>query len=116
MDLHQGHYHVDVLAGQSEKYIRGFSLQRTDDSGDMSLYAVRDDFGLIYPPETVVESSLELSEAIRVSLSTLRAHLPGPVRPVWNTAPYELLGYAAPTSDGRDRPSAQIVGPDGLPA
>jgi hypothetical protein len=64
------------------------------------------DQGIIGERGCRLASGLPLAEAIQRALVLIRDVVDAPVRPVWRTAPYEILGYSKPVgrvSLGDDR-------------
>lgn len=111
-----GHYHVDVFAGPKQKFVRGFTLQRTAGGA----YTVWDDAGLIGTPRPISEE-LPVAEAFRVALSRLYEIVEKPVRLPSGPPEMKSLGYTRPKfrqmvrSMFEREPIDLEVGPDGLP-
>ena len=112
-----GHYHVDVFAGAKQSYVRGFTLL-PDGSGS---WVVHDEIGLLGAPRAISDP-LSLPDAVRFAFARLYEVCEKPLRPVWGTAPYELLGYARPSLSRifdflrRRKTEVVAIGPDGLPS
>jgi len=125
------HYHIDVLVGEERRFLSGFLLCRDQSPTEEPLetWVIFDHNGLLGERDERVSGHLPLREAMLQALATLREIIGPPIFPVWNTAPYELLGYRRGSSprrasadsrqlpvSGEEEPApGGQVGPDGLP-
>lgn len=106
------HYHVDVFTGRKMRFLSGFLLlrERSEDGKPLETWVILDDNGLLGDRGEKVSVSLPLREAMRKALVMLRELAAPPIWPVWNSAPYELLGYRRGGLSGR-----ASIGPWRLP-
>ena len=110
-----GHHHVDVFSGPARKFVRGFTLLPYGQG-----WVVYDEIGLLGSPRALSDP-LSLAQALKLALTKLHATCERPLRPVWGSAPFEVLGYRRPRWKAmlaailRRPDDDPEIGPDGLP-
>jgi hypothetical protein len=121
------HYHIHVLRGKSQRFVRGLTVVQSGESTDASAasFEVWDDMGEFGEAGRPLSEPLPLAEALRRALAITAQHITEPFEPLPGSAPFELLGYGKPRRIGRRwllfpryeklPDDANHVGPDGLP-